>query len=68
MTLYAIIAGIVAAFLALWKAYATGKSQGKAAEARKHADAYTAHLEDVAAAADARNNASELPDDKYRRD
>lgn len=68
MTLYAIIAGIVAGALAIWRAYASGKSAGRGEVEKANADAYSQHIQDVSDAAIARNNASELPEDKYRRD
>lgn len=68
MTIYAIFAGILAVVIAVWKAFSAGKSAGAAGEARRHKDAYTSHLENVARAADARNNARELHDDPNRRD
>lgn len=68
MTLYAILAGVFAALVAVWRAYAVGVSKGAESEKRNASDAYTRHLEDVARAADARANARELPNDPNRRD
>jgi len=67
----AILAGIGALGVALWRAFAAGKTSQKNKDRAQEADAYERHLEEIAAANRARNGVQlgSVPEhDKYRRD
>lgn len=73
VTIYAILAGIGAALLAVWKAYASGKQTGVSQQKAKEAEGYARNVDkaaDAAAARDAVLTGRVRPDDKdpYRRD
>lgn len=65
-----LIAGIIAGALALLQAFRTGKQYGVNSQAKKDADSYEKHINDIANANTARGHVTDsLPDkDKYRRD
>lgn len=72
-TIIAILSGVGAVLLAVWKAYASGKKTGASQQKAKEAEGYARNVDKAAEAASARDavlGGRVLPDDKdpYRRD